>query len=368
MKVELDHIGISDIDRALISRAVNHSARVYLAPMDKGLSGSNVWQARWLLEDNNPSKLSVFKIGPAQKITKEYEAMAHVATAVGDMPAFLKYVDAKHDRALLLLQFQGSTTPGNEAFSLRNYVRRPIYHSTPDTVCQVIDRLYCERMQSWHYVSRNLTTRNRTIGAEVPRWKSKIDLERAAAEIGLNALNADLMRTHGVTVGDLAKNVETILNDKREMRWGPIHGDLHAANVNLDESLNVYLIDYGDTRFGWRALDFIILEAAIKFAAAPNHAPISALLECERSIDVSDANGLSYDNLLYGDGLQKVSMAARAIRRHCLASGAEAQFANYRAGLICVAAAFTSIEWLVNRRFLFHSIAYQCKVLNGAGA
>src|SRR4051794_24912253 len=110
MTVELDHIGISEVDRALICRAVNNSSRVFLAPMDKGLSGSSIWQARWLLEDNNPSKLSVFKIGPIKKITKEYAAMVHVAAAVGEMPAFLSYEDNDNDRALLHLQFQGSMT------------------------------------------------------------------------------------------------------------------------------------------------------------------------------------------------------------------------------------------------------------------
>ena len=365
MQIDLDHIGISDVDRLLICRAVHPSSRVYLAPMDKGLSGSSVWQARWLLEDNTLSRLSVLKVGPIKKIRKEYKAMKNVATAVGDMPAFFKYVDSRHDRALLHLQFQGSTTDDNSAFSLRNYIRRPIYNATPNSVSEAIDRLYCHSMRTWHYANRQGTTRHRSIAVEVPRWKNKIDLHKAAGEIGLDALNADLRRTYDVTVDDLANLVEMILYDKREMRWGPIHGDLHAANVNLDESHNVYLIDYGETRFGWRALDFIVLEAAIKFAAAPNHAPLTALLECEKSLDTPDAEAIGFDSLLYGDQLRKVSAAVKAIRRHCIASSAEPDIHNYRAGLICVAAAFTSIEWLVNRRFLFHSIAYQWKQLNG---
>jgi len=82
MPIELDHIGVSDVDRTLIHRAANQSSRVYLAPMDKGLSGSSVWQARWQLESGSSSRLSVFKIGHIEKLQNEFAAMKHVAAAI----------------------------------------------------------------------------------------------------------------------------------------------------------------------------------------------------------------------------------------------------------------------------------------------
>lgn len=362
MQVELDHIGVSAVDRSLIGEAAAGSKRVYLAPMDKGLSGSAIWQARWLLPDGTQSQLSVFKIGHLAKISKEHKAMKEVAAAVSEMPAFFFYSDPASDRALLHLSFRGSMTEDGKAFSLRNFLGYPLHNASPASVTQLVDRLYQVVMQPWHF-SRTVVEQTRSIAEEVPRWKGKIDIKRAATGIGLAALNEDLKRTYDVTVDQLATFVDGVLSQQRVMRWGPIHGDLHAANVNLDHNRNLYLIDYGETRFGWRTLDFVILEAAIKFAATPHHAPVTALLHCEKSIDSIAQQPLS--EMLYGAELSNICAAARSIRSNCFQSGAEADLINYRAGLICAAAAFTSIEWLVNRRFLFHSIAYQMSQLQG---
>ena len=148
------------------------------------------------------------------------------------------------------------------------------------------------------------------------------------------------------------------------MSVGPVHGDLHAMNVNLDAALDVHLIDFGNTRYTWRAIDFVILEAAIKFAAAPVHAPLSGLLDCDRLIDQGEKPESISEGTLYGSELRKILSACVAVRRHCRESKAETNFDNYRAGLISVCSAFTSIEWLLNRRFLFHSIAYHLNRLS----
>jgi hypothetical protein len=167
-----------------------------------------------------------------------------------------------------------------------------------------------------------------------------------------------LMNHHRLSVDDLSKGVEAALSTTRELSIGPVHGDLHATNVNLDSNLAVYLIDFGNTMYTWRALDFIILEAAVKFVASPAHAPLRSLLECERLIDEGAPPSQLGPTSFYGTELAKILAAVVRIRHHCVTSKAELSIESYRAGLICVCAAFTSIEWWVNRRFLFHSIAY----------
>jgi aminoglycoside phosphotransferase (APT) family kinase protein len=181
---------------------------------------------------------------------------------------------------------------------------------------------------------------------------------RVATELGFDALNEELLSYHRLSVVDLSAGVEAALNTTRELSIGPVHGDLHATNVNLDSSLAIYLIDFGNTMYTWRAIDFLILEAAVKFVAAPAHAPLRSLLECERLIDLGAPASELGPTSFYGTELAKVLAAAVRIRHHCVASKAELDIASYRAGLICVCAAFTSIEWWVNRRFLFHSIAF----------
>jgi hypothetical protein len=360
--MELDHLLLRDIDRKLIELATAGARRVYLAPMDKGLSGSNVWQAQWDLGAGHKSKLHVFKIGPANKLEQEDRAIKDIAAAVGQMSYASLYRLNGADRALLRLGFEGSEDGHVSTISLRNYIRLPKHRSTHQSVVRVISSLYEERMRAWHHLP-STEIKHCSINQAVPKWGRKINLRKVANEIGYKALDDELRLKHNLCIGDLSERVKTLLKVRRALPWGPVHGDLHAANVNLDNDLRVYLIDYGDTRFSWRALDFIILEAAIKFAASPAHAPLNELLTSEELIDAGAASPHLHRDRLYGRGLRKVVAASVAIRKHCRQLGAEPDFRNYRAGLVCVAAAFTSIEWLVNRRFLFHSIAHHCKKL-----
>jgi Ternary complex associated domain 9 len=355
--MECDHLSLSALDRNLILRAVANSPRVFLAPMDKGLSGSTVWQARWQLPDSSLSKLHVFKIGPIGKLEQEERAILDIASVIDRFSLAHLYRADGSDRALLRQEFAGD--PDGSTFSLRNYIRQPSYDATPASIITVVDRLYENRMRAWHYDNRIAPTEYKSIDQAVPWWRSKIDLKRVATELGFDALNEELLSYHQLSVNDLSAGVETALNTRRELSIGPVHGDLHATNVNLDSNLAIYLIDFGNTMYTWRAIDFIILEAAVKFIAAPAHAPLRSLLECERLIDMGAPPSALGPSSFYGTELAKVLAATVRIRHHCVASKAELDVASYRAGLVCVCAAFTSIEWWVNRRFLFHSIAYQ---------
>lgn len=356
--MECDHLGLSDLDRTLIGQAVANSPRVFLAPMDKGLSGSNVWQARWQLPDLSLSKLHVFKIGPIKKLDVEERAIVDIASVIDiNFPLARLYRIDGADKALLRQEFAGDAN--GQTFSLRNYIRQPLYNATPDKITSIIDRLYVGRMRAWHYGPRNADAVPQSIHSAVPWWRSKIDLPRVADAIGFKSLDAELRGIHGLSIDNLVEGVEKTIQSDRKICVGPVHGDLHATNVNLDSRLDIYLIDFGNTMYTWRAIDFVILEAAIKFVAAPAHAPLTNLLQCEREIDRAPSLPAFSAGMLYGTELEKILAAATAIRRHCIESKAETNLDNYRAGLICVSAAFTSIEWWVNRRFLFHSIAYQ---------
>lgn len=354
--MECDHLGLSSLDRNLIQKAVANSPRVYLAPMDKGLSGSTVWQARWELPDSSLSKLHVFKIGPTGKLEQEEDAILNIASVIDRFPLAHLYRAEDPDRVLLRQEFTGN--PNGSTFSLRNYIRQPNYEATPENVARVIDRLYEERMHAWHYDGRTAPIKRLSICEAVPWWSPKIDLQRVASQIGFDGLNEELKALHGLSVADLSGRVDALLRESRKMPIGPVHGDLHATNVNLDSKLDVYLIDFANTTYTWRALDFIVLEAAIKFVTSPAHAPLSSLLNCENLIDEGAPISTLATSSLYFDELAKVLSAVVRVRYHCVNSGAEHDLQNYRAGLICVSAAFTSIEWWVNRRFLFHSIAY----------
>jgi hypothetical protein len=355
--MECDHLLLSDLDRNLVREAVANADRVYLAPMDKGLSGSTVWQARWTLPDGRLSKLHVFKIGPTQKLEAEERAIIDIASVIDHgFPLARLYRASSSDRGLLRQEFAGD--PSGSTFSLRNFIRHPAYNAQPDVLSELIARLYEGRLKAWHYGSSAALTLTQSIEVAVPWWRSKINLPLVARSIGYQPLDDELRRFHGISLPEMSERVDEIISQKRPMCIGPVHGDLHAQNVNLDDALNVYLIDFGNTTFTWRALDFLILEAAVKFASAPAHAPLSSLLRCEELIDDRAPYTALLQDDFYGVELRRTLAVATRIREQCIRSGAEVSLDNYRAGLVSVCAAFTSIEWIINRRFLFHSIAY----------
>lgn len=358
--MECDHLLLSEFDRVLINEAVAGADRVFLAPMDKGLSGSSVWQARWTLPDGRLSKLHVFKIGSTEKLQAEERAIIDIVSVIDQgFPLARLYGSGTGARSLLRQEFAGDTI--GSTFSLRNFIRHPQYQAQPDVLSELIARIYERRLTAWHYGVGEARTRTQSIDDAVPWWRPKIDLKRVANAIGYPALDEEIRKFHGLSILEMCDRVDDIIRRDRIMPIGPVHGDLHAQNVNLDEALNIYLIDFGNTTYTWRAIDFIILEAAVKFASAPAHAPLASLLRCEELIDERAPYTSLSEADYYGLELRRTLAVATKIREQCERSGAETNIENYRAGLIAVCAAFTSIEWIINRRFLFHSIAYHLK-------
>lgn len=368
----LEHLNLSEIDRELIIKISDNSKKILIAPMDKGLSGSSVWQASWLLPDYTEifSALHVLKIGNTGKLEKEFTAIKrivyHVNTVanVPSLSADMEISKQDPERAILCLSFQGPEW-GGATFSLRHYLQERANTQPPssEAIRNIIKTLYTNNLKGWHFHGTH-TTKVKSIADAVHWWPKKITLlKQAALKLGQAALNNELIAIHGIDLDSLCERVNHELHLKRSFSWGPVHGDLHATNVNLDQNLNIYVIDYGNTERNWRGLDFIVLEAAIKFAAAPAHVPLKTFMAYEKYLTSNDRSHIS-NEALYSEQMNLMHEAIHEIRQHCWQSHAETNKNNYYAGLICVAAAFTSIEWLVNRRFLFHSIAHYIKEID----
>ena len=75
------------------------------------------------------------------------------------------------------------------------------------------------------------------------------------------------------------------LNETREdFPLGLAHGDLHAQNV-LVLGDQLQLIDFAWARYGWKALDFIMLECSLKFLVIPAECRIEDLVCLETLIE-----------------------------------------------------------------------------------
>jgi hypothetical protein len=368
-KINWDHLALTPVARELIQIATGDSKTVQLMPMDKGLSGSSVWQARWHIPSlrNVLSDLHVFKIGNKEKLFREYENINHIAQHVskeGVPPSYFAESKIDSGQAILRLKYVGSLT--GSTFSLRHFMQNRAsvpFAATGESVQEVINNLYRNALKKWHFSSGYARQRKSSIAEAVNWWPKKIALRAQAEKLGFDALNRELLEWHNLSIQDICEQVENTLHKKRKMFFGPVHGDLHATNVNLDDRGNIYVIDYGNTTSTWRALDFIVLEAAIKFATAPSHVPLRTFLDHEEYFsEMKREEDLS--STLYENEMRLLRSAVNEIRRCCFDANAEPDIKNYYAGLVCIAAAFTSIEWLVNRRFLFHSIAHYLKRAN----
>ncbi len=343
--------------------------------MDKGLSGSSVWQARWELAWGGMSKLHVFKIGPRRKLEREEKAVVDLASVIEPgFPLMRLYVHDGSDTALLRQEFMGD--PFGTTVSLRQYIQDDDKCPDARTAANIVRRLYLSRMQAWHPQPReghsNVFSRKvHCLADAIPWWSTKIKLHHSAREIGLAALDGSLASRFGTSVDELTRAVSGVATTTFTMDIGPAHGDLHAQNVNIDGRHNLYLIDFAATGLQWRAVDFLMLECALKFAASPPHAMLDDLLRLDDLIEIQWLRKTAFrcaelGGRIHGKGMEKIAAAICEVRKCARDLGAISSPEQYRMGLVFLTASLASINMLINRVFLFHSLAGQIQRLKSA--
>lgn len=361
--IQIDHLNLSDEDRLLIAKACTGGSVVYMAPLDKGLSGSSVWQARWRLHTGSNSKMHVFKIGNSAKLEREYRAIQTIASVIEPgFPHVDLFSDDSTDLALLRQEFAGESHSNTK--SLRRYIEEC---SEPVVAKDVLRRLCTDRMKCWHPSAPSYVERQMLLREALDWWVKKIDLPRAAIQIGPVGLNESMESTHGLSVDTLINSVVTVCERPLRVRIGAVHGDLHAQNVLLSGVDRMDIIDFGWTNQDkWKVIDFVMMECSLKFACTPPHAQLADLLMLDRLLDANH-NGLldaDYGELrgrIHGSNLASVASAVHVIRSCALSLGAVADIEQYRCGLIILMASLATIPTLINRVYLLHSLAYHIK-------
>jgi thiamine kinase-like enzyme len=360
-----DHLYLPESHRVLIKKACGDGVDwVGLSPLDKGLSGAAVWLAQWQVTRTRVSKDHVFKIGSAIKLRREYAAIQRVAAAIErGFPQF--YLFEEGDEALLRQEFFGDLE-GQEQ-SLRRSVENA---DTPEEIRQLIRKLYTERLSDWHAAvtpgTDDLDAEESRLADALDWWMTRLDLPRAAAQIGQPELDASLSELFGLDVEQLEAMVRTLSEQTETIARGPVHGDLHAQNILVDSKGNLHLIDYGWTGIKWRAVDFLMLECSLKFAATPPNARIEDLIALEEFLErylgrEDDIDETQFKGHLLGHGLKKVIAGTAMIRHYACTLGAVRDMRQYRRGLIILTACLASIPSLINRVYLMHSIAYHLR-------
>lgn len=362
----LDHLGMASEERDLIARAISGSSHAYLASMDKGLSGAAVWQVKWELPGSGAiSALHVFKLGSAHKLTREFQSARDIACPLDDRIA-MPLLFVEDDKALLRQPFSGGDP--REVVSLRNYVQT----ATPHDAVLMIRRLYLERLTAWHGSQHlgNPATSERFRDA-LNWWVARANLQEGARRAGEKAMDRFVRTNFGVALDDLANGIESLLDKQDSFIVGPIHGDLHMQNVLISATGKIHLIDFGWTSERWRAIDFLMMEASLKFMAVPARAALTDLLEMDELIESAtedlEDDGRWDERILFGSALSKIGRCVMEVRKLTLELGAVRDMEQYRRGFSALTYGLCSVPRGINHPYMVASLARSCSMGWAAG-
>jgi hypothetical protein len=365
--IAFDHLYLSESHRKLIAAACEGGTRVLLAPLDKGLSESSAWQARWELTSGAHTKLHVFKIGDKTKLAREEKAISSIASVLEPKFPHVKLY-SNNGEALLRQEFVGN--PSGETNSLRRYIQG-LRDATPAREC--IMRLYFERMKHWHPPNTDHKHSEQLLKEALDWWIARADVNGAADAIGRVGLDASLVSRFGTPIDEIDARIRDVWGLKQSIPIGPVHGDLHLQNVIVDApASNMELIDYGWTnQEKWKAIDFLMMECSLKFVASPPCARLEDLLRIDELLEEKAFGELSVDfsslsRAMHGAELVAIAAAVSAVRHCAVKLKAVDDVMQYRTGLISLMAGLTSLPTLINRVFLFHDLAYHIQKILGA--
>lgn len=178
--------------------------------------------------------------------------------------------------------------------------------------------------------------------------------------LGVESLERSFERRGLPTLPETERKIEQVLGQPETFSYGLVHGDLHSQNVLVDDHDDLHLIDFAWSGYGWRALDFLMLECSLKFLLAPNDAEIDDLLEMERLLDGGTDPNTSFSEMsdrLCGSELRVVASGIAEIRRQAIELGAVSNSEQYRRGILAMTSVLGAFPQL-HRWFLAHSLAY----------
>jgi hypothetical protein len=338
----------------LLSVLPANAERLSLVPLDKGLSGSKVFQARYDPKAKRRSKPFVVKVGPLAKLDREAEALNEIVapTILQIGPPVLRRGRTK----AALVQSLASLSERSKLESLRNRVR------TGDDGPQLVDRVLRDRLGPW-YQPPEAASRDFVLGelfepylgrgpqfgsAFPPDWDDLFDWVKGHTSCRWECVEPSVAEAAGTS----ARLRETV-----------VHGDLHTQNILVDGH-ECWPIDFGWTRDNSSPLvDLAMLECSLKFLAVPRRSELRPLLAVEKALGRSEPVLPNVGRTPYGTEGDRVFRTVQAVRRFAMEDLAIPEDV-YRLGLLLMTFALATHEGL-NTPFVVASLQILASVVQG---
>jgi len=259
----IDGATLSAEDQALTGFLYRDAARVSLAPLAGGFSGSLVFRVRARDVLGHDLAPTVLKLGPRQDIAKERAAFERVEPILGnDTPSVRGFADLG-GRAGLKYAFAAMGQSGVRAF-------KPLYEAGED-VAPMVDRVFRDILGRFfagaaHERLALLDVHNFSAG--------RGDGLRARVKELWGEDGPTLRFANGRAIAHPARfyelphdEVYRTLGHFRTVAF--VHGDLNGANILRDEHDNVWLIDFAHAQRGHAVQDLAKLESDLQFLMTP---------------------------------------------------------------------------------------------------
>ena len=271
--------GLNKVDSNLILSCLPEGASgAYLRPLQKGLSGANVYAVTVIYDEGRRrSKTYVAKIGDANKLRIEnsnYEKYVQ--------PFLTNYAISSwrecDGRFVLFLEFKHYDTKNSNVSSLKELISSDLeFNSVLKNVEQsfrLLDNL-----------KKRDGTKDKLKYSEIIEWYVSIfEKEKVSFEQFKETYGRQYRRIFNKVLPDFINTYNTLREKEVEIQQNIIHGDFHAENIIIDSDHISWLIDFYWTSKGDPVLDYVMLEISIKFYCIPHSADINDLIYFEEKM------------------------------------------------------------------------------------
>jgi anti-anti-sigma factor len=291
-----------------------------LQPLTGGFSGTLVFRVNARDSRGRSMMPLVMKLGRWEVIKAEIRGYTdHVKRYIQNNATQVIETERIGEYGGILYNFVGIRGAESKIFSLEDfYLSRPA-----DEVLPVIDSLFRVVLEGWYGEPKR---KEMALYREYNRfWKYDAIREYAASHFGVTPEIAEIELPFGL---GRSTNplwfVETVMPARSSQAFpvyeSSVHGDLNMKNVLMDETGNLWLIDFAETRYSHILRDIVKLEAVILGEMVPiDSRETLADLSCIAARFLSAGSLADIPEIPAGiadPAMEKAFRVVRALREH----------------------------------------------------